>query len=158
MNTLVRRELQLIARERAFGIALLAHVSIMTGLLLAWGPDPLRSMQLVVLGLLLPWTAARVLATRPLPVPGVRALAAMLALALVVSAAFPVMLLADRMAGAGLAHALRGELPAQILSAGVAVLVLLWRRLHSDRVIGWIGATVTALLLVALRIAGGLQR
>jgi len=158
----LRRELQLIARQRAFGVALLIHTGVMTAFVLAWssGPAPqafpgrgfydsVRLVQLAVLGLLLPWTVARVVAMRPPRLMASRAVAAALAMALLAFAAFPVMLLADRMEDAGVAHALRGELDVQALSALAVATVLAWRRLCHDRLIGWMAATISTCGLVA---------
>lgn len=162
VTLVLRRELQLIARQRAFGVALLAHTGMMTAFVLAWSADatPLalpghgfygsvRLVQLAVLGLLLPWTVARVVGMRPPRLMASRALAAGFALALVASAAFPVMLLADRIDGAGVAHTLRGEIPPQVLSASAVVAVLVWRRICADRLIGWVAATISTAGLVA---------
>jgi hypothetical protein len=158
----VRRELQSIARQRAFGIALAVYVVVAAALLLSWSSvtiqlpasglyDGLWQLQLGVLALLAPWTVARVASSRTRHMSS-RIVAAVIAVALFAFAAFPIMLLADRMEGTmGLSHALRGELYAQALSAAAVVMVFTWRGVCRDRILGWIGSTVsTTALLVAI--------
>jgi len=153
MTALLRRELQLIARQRAFGAALLAHVLAMTALVMVGFRDSARVMQLVVLALLLPWTAARVVALKRPSAVASKAAAGFLALVLLVASAFPVLLIADRLRGLGIQHALRAEMEPQVLALVAVFLVLVWRRLASDRLFSWIGATATTMLIVAARVA-----
>lgn len=152
MGAFIRRELRLMARQRALGAALFVHAAAMTVLVLAGLSRGAPLFQFAVLGLVLPWTAARGVSARPAPMVTARAAAAAIGMAIVVAAGFPVMLLAARLEGTGLAGALRAELLAQLLSLAVVALVLVWRRLSSDRLLGWAGATASTLALVLARV------
>ena len=158
MTTLLTRELRRIARRRAFGVVLILHAGVMTAFVLGWSGGPARAMQFAVLAFLLPWTAARIAPVRSTPLPGARVFAVILALALVVAAAFPVMLLADRMAGTALRHTVRDELQVQLLSMAVVVVLLGCRRVSTNRVAAWAGATAVTVLVVAARLLSGLIR
>jgi len=163
----VRRELRSIARQRAFGIALAVYVGGAAALLLAWSSetiqlpasglyDGLRQLQLVALALLVPWTVVRVVSVRAPRRLSSQMIAAVVAIALFASAGFPIVLLADRIEGAGIGHALRGELYVQAVSAAAVAIVFTWRSVCRDRVLGWIGSTVstTAIVIAILYFRG----
>jgi hypothetical protein len=147
MSTLVLRELQLIARERAFRTALFLHAAVIAAVVLIWSTGSIRDAEFVVLAALLPWAAARLMSTRT-STDGARAIAAVLALGLIVAAAFPLLLIAQRLDSADIRFAIRAEIQGQLLSVLTVVLVLAWRRLSKDRLIGWIGATVSTIAFV----------
>jgi hypothetical protein len=152
MNSIFRREFRLITRRRLVGGSLIAHALLMTAFVLAWNGGPARAMQFAVLAFLLPWLAARLTPQHAPPRVAARARALITALGIVVASPLPVMLMADRMAGASLLHTLGDELQVQLLSGAVVVITLAWRRLAANRLTAWMGATAVTAVLVAARL------
>jgi hypothetical protein len=177
MVAILGYELDVITRSRALPSAMLTHVGVLLLFIAAWGGsgiplyidgtfyDEARLLQIGVLALLLPWTAARCAATdrgdelvllaattvtRPSLVLAARAIALTLSLAGVILSGLPAMIVAQRMAAASAARLVTDE----VFGMGLAVLATAsaigWQYACRSRLLVWGGATLTTLAVVWL--------
>ncbi len=173
MRGLLSRELDAIAGTGAFVVALAGHATLLSAFVFAWGdgsglpifPDrtfyqQLRLVQAAALCVLLPWTAARcaaaergnelvmlaaLTALKPSRVIAARALALIVGLGLVTLGGAPVALIGLRMSAGDASRFVRDEAALLALAAITCGIVIAWRHLIRDRVLGWVAATVSTI-------------
>ena len=122
-------------------------------------------IQCVLLVVVMPWAAARAVATEraddlvrlsamlalpPSRLVIARLLAASIAPALVVAGALPVALVAQQMSAVPAARALADQCTLLTFALPAAVVTVWWMQISRDRLLGWLGATASAILLVAM--------
>jgi hypothetical protein len=176
MRAIFARNVALAGRSTALPAAVMAHAAAMAAFVLVWGPtgvpalggvnvfEQLGTIQWALLTVLLPWAAARLTAERGdglvhlsalTALPPSRVVAATLVsawamLALVVAAALPVVILAQRMSAVPISFAVRQQTPLFALAAFVSAVTAVWMRFHVSRIAAWVGAAATTVLTVAL--------
>jgi hypothetical protein len=122
-------------------------------------------VQCVLLMAMMPWAAARAVATEraddlvrlsailalpPSRIVVARLFAAAIAPALVVAGGLPVALIAQQMSAVPAARALIDQFTLLTYALPAAVLTAWWMQIASDRLLGWLGATASAIVLVAM--------
>lgn len=176
MRAIFARNVALAGRSAALLTAVMAHAAAMAAFVLVWGPtgvpvldganvfEQLGTIQRAVLAVLLPWAAARLTAERgdalvqlsaltalpPSRVVAATLLSACAMLALVVAAALPVVVLAQRMSAVPAWLVVRQQLPLVALAALVCAVTGVWMGSGVSRIEAWVGATATTVLTVAL--------
>jgi hypothetical protein len=182
MRATVLREALVVARKPA-----LVTVAIVCAALLAlfpavWGVrgiptldgaslyDQQFRLEWILVLLLLPWTAARVIADEraddlvilsavtaipPSRMLLARLLATTAALTLVIGGALPVVISAQQMSGTPLPLLIVDQLALMAFALPVAVVTVWWMQIAANRLLGWLGSAATTVLLVLLaRLAG----
>jgi hypothetical protein len=177
MGALLSREALVVARRPAVVSIVVIYSGLLALFLSAWGGhrvpmlpgatiyEQLFLLQSVLLVVAMPWAAARAVATeraddlvrlsallalRPSRLVIARLLAAALAPALVVAGALPVALIAQQMSAVAAARALADQLTLLTFALPAAVVTVWWMQFSHDRLLGWLGATASAILLVAM--------
>jgi hypothetical protein len=166
MRATVARELGVIGESRVPTAAGLVHAAALAVFVIAWGDGigvPLladrpfyehaRLMQWGLLVLLLPWAAARCMAVEPMQDTRAllaRAAAIALALIVVVAAAWPVVLIAAQISALPVARVINDEGAVLLLAAVAAGIALAWRQICGNRLLGWMGATLSTIAIVFL--------
>jgi hypothetical protein len=79
-----------------------------------------------------------------------RLLAASIAPALVVAAALPVALVAQQLAAVPASRAIADQLTLLTFSLPAGVVTLWWMQISRDRLLGWLGATASVMLLAGI--------
>lgn len=174
MRAIVVRELALAARSPAFLAAVVVHAAAAAAFVLVWGPngvpalpgnnvfEQLGTVQWALLVFLLPWTAARLTTDRGdglvrlsalAAVPASRVAAAKLLAAwatqlVVVFAALPIVILAQRMSAVPLWLVARDLAPLVVLAAFVCAVTAWWMSTRNGRIASWLGATATTVIAV----------
>jgi len=185
MGAMVLRELRVIGRRGALSAAMCVHVALLTGYLLAWGNgngipvlgaltvyDQMLMVEVVLLTLLLPWIAARCVATErgddlvllsmvtaipPSRVVVARALAVTMSLILVIASGLPALILAGRISAVRMSLVAEHEFALFSLAFVSSATALTWRHVCHSRVIGWFAAALsTAAVVSAARMAPSL--
>ena len=177
MRALLVREALVVARRPAVVSIVVVYSGLLALFLAAWSGDRVPMLpgatiyaQLYLLqsGLLvafMPWAAARAVATEraddlvrlsamlalpPSRLVIARLIAAAIAPALVVAGALPVALIAQQMSAVSAARALADQSTLLTFALPAAVVTVWWLQISHDRLLGWLGATASAILLVAI--------
>jgi hypothetical protein len=175
MRALVLREALVAARKPALVTMAIVCAGLLALFPVAWGVrgmptldgaslyDQQFRLEWMLVLLLLPWTAARVIASErtddlvilsavtaipPSRVLLARLLATTAALTLVVGAALPVVISAQQMSGTPLSRLIVDQLALLAFALPVAVVTLWWMQITANRLLGWLGSAVTTVLLV----------
>ncbi len=185
MGAMVLRELHVIGRRGALSAAICVHVTLLAGYLLAWGDAsgiPVASalnvygqtlmVEVVLLAILLPWTAARCVASErgddlvlisvvtaipPSRIVLARALAVTTGLVMVVASGLPTLILAARISAVRMSLVAEYEFALLSLAFVSSAAALTWRHVCHGRVIGWFAAALsTAAVVSAARMAPSL--
>jgi hypothetical protein len=121
-------------------------------------------LQCAVLVVVMPWAAARGMATEraddlvrlsatlalpPSRLVFARLLAAAIGPALVVAGALPVALIAQQMSAVSAVRALADQFTLLTFALPAAVITVWWMQISRDRLLGWLGASASAILLAA---------
>jgi hypothetical protein len=177
MRALVRREALVAARKPALVTMAIVCAGLLALFPVAWGVrgiptldgaslyDQQFRLEWTLVLLLLPWTAARVIADEraddlvilsavtaipPSRVLLARLLATTAALTLVVGGALPVVISAQQMSGTPLSRLIVDQLALVAFALPVAVITVWWMQIAANRLLGWLGSAVTTVLLVLL--------
>jgi hypothetical protein len=179
------REMHVIGRRGAFSAAICVHVTLLAGYLLAWGDaggisvasglnvyEQTLMAEVVLLAILLPWTAARCVAAErgddlvllsvitavpPSRVVLARSLAITTALVMVVASGLPILILAGRISAVRMLLVAEYEMALLSLACVSSATVLTWRHVCHSRVVGWLAAALsTAAVVSAARMAPSL--
>jgi hypothetical protein len=177
MRALLIREALVVARRPAVVSIVVLYSGLLALFLSAWGGHrvpmlpgatsyaQLYLLQSVLLVVVMPWAAARAVATEraddlvrlsailalpPSRLIIARLLAAAIAPALVVAGALPVALIAQQISAVPAARALADQLTLLTFSLPAAVVTVWWMQISHDRLLGWLGATASAILLAAM--------
>ena len=178
---LVGRELDAMARRRGFVVGVCAHAAVMAAIVIAWSSGAsasiipphsfyrdVRALQLLVLAMVLPWTAMRcvspergndlvllsaITATRPSTLVAVRTAALLIAIAVVTVAGLPVAVLALRMSGEPATMLATDEMALQAVTVASAAAVLSSQFLCRDRLLSWLSATGAMAVALVLALA-----
>jgi hypothetical protein len=177
MRALFIREALVVARKPAVISIAVVYCGLLALFLAGWGGRPvpmfpganiygqLYLLQCVLLIAVMPWAAARAVATERaddlvrlsavLAVPPsrlvvARLLAASIAPALVVTAALPVALVAQQLAAVPASRAIADQLTLLTFSLPAGVVTLWWMQISRDRLLGWLGATVSVMLFAGI--------
>ena len=182
MRAILLREALVAARKPALVAMTIVSVSLLALFPVVWGVRGIPSLdgatlydqhvrlEWILAMVLLPWTAARVIATDraddlvglsaaaglpPSRVLLARLLAATIALAAVVAGALPAVVSAQQMSAVPLSRVVADQLALLAFALPAAVITVWWMQLSKDRLLGWLGAAATTLILVLLtRLAG----
>jgi hypothetical protein len=176
MRALLIREALVVARRPALVGIVIIYSGLLALFLAAWGGHrvpmlpgatiyaQLYLLQSVLLIAVMPWAAARVVATEraddlvrlsailalpPSYLVIARLVAAAIAPALVVAGALPVALIAQQMSAVPAAGAFADQFTLLTFALPAAVVTVWWMQISNDRLLGWLGATASAILLVA---------
>lgn len=177
MRALLIREALVVARRPAVVSIVVIYSGLLALFLSAWGGQrvpmlpgatiyaQLQLLQCALLVAVMPWAAARAVATEradelvrlsailalpPSRLIIARLLAAAIAPALVVAGALPVALVAQQMSAVPASRALADQFTLLTFALPAAVVTVWWMQISSDRLLGWLGATASAVLLVAM--------
>jgi hypothetical protein len=177
MRALLMREALVVARRPAVVSIVVIYSGLLALFLSAWGGQrvpmlpgatvyaQLQLLQSALLIVVMPWAAARTVATEraddlvrlsailalpPSRVIIARLLAAAIAPALVVAGALPVALVAQQMSAVPASRALADQMTLLTFALPAAVVTVWWMQISSDRLLGWLGATASAMLLVTV--------
>ena len=177
MRAVVLRDALVAARKPA-----LASIAVLAAVLLAlfptaWGARGLPTLdgaslydqqfclEWILMLLLLPWTAARIIAdergddlvilSTVTAIPPSRILLSRLltttaALMMVVSAALPIVISAQQMSAAPLSRTIADQLALIAFALPVSVVTIWWMQTTANRLAAWIGAAATTALLLVL--------
>ena len=177
MGVMAARELDVMARRTPFAVSVIVHAGLLALFVLGWAngrgvpllPDlsfyeQTRVVQAGLLALLLPWTAARCVASEhgnelvllsaltglaPSRLIAARAGAGLAGLVLVVASGLPIVLIAQRMSAVDMPRLVRDE-AVMIAIAMMAWACVLWaRHLSASALRGWLGATMVTLGIIA---------
>lgn len=174
MTALLWRELTIATRTTAFAAAVGLHSLILVLFIVLWGDGvpllpgdglygQLRLVQYALLTCLLPWTAARcgsgsrgedvallstIAATRSSSIVAAQGVALMMLLLVVVAAGIPLMVIGQQMAAVSSDRVAADTLGGVGLAALVAFVTLAWMQTSDDRVVAWLGASATTILVV----------
>src|SRR5580700_2817052 len=177
MRALLMREALVVARRPAVVSIVVVYSGLLALFLAAWGGErvpmfpgatiyaQLQLLQCALLVVVMPWAAARAVATEradelvrlsailalpPSRLIIARLLAAAVAPALVVAGALPVALIAQQMSAVPASRALADQFTLLTFALPAAVVTVWWMQISRDRLLGWLGATASAMLLVAM--------
>jgi hypothetical protein len=181
MRAIMLREALVAARKPALVTTAIVCVALLAMFPVAWGVrgiptldgaslyDQQFRLEWLLVLLLLPWTAARVIANEradrlvvlsavtaipPSRVLLARLLAAAVASMLVVGAALPAVISAQQMSATPLSRLIVDQLALMAFALPVAVVTLWWMQIAPNRLLGWLGSAATTVLLVlAARLA-----
>ena len=177
MRAVVLRETLVAARRPALVAAAIVSATLLALFPVAWGVrgiPTLRGISLydqqfrlewILALVLLPWTAARVVATergddlvglsvltaiQPSRLLLARLLATTIALAVVIGAALPVVISAQQMSAIPATRVIADQLALLAFALPAAIITVWWMQVATARLLGWLGAAATTLILVAL--------
>lgn len=177
MRALFVRETLVVARKPALVSIVIFYCGVLALFLAAWGGhrvpvlagstiyDQQYLVQCALLLCILPWTAARVVATEradglvrlsailalpPSHVVIARLLAAAIASAVVVASALPVALVAQQMSAVPALRTVIDQCVLLTFALPAGVVAVWWMQVSRDRLLGWLGATASAMLLLAM--------
>jgi hypothetical protein len=182
MRAIVLREALVAARKPALVTVAIVSAMLLALFPVAWGVrgmptldgaslyDQQFRLEWILMLVLLPWTAARVIANErnddlvrlsavtaipPSRVLLARLVAASTALALVVGGALPVVISAQQMSAVPVSRMIGDQLALLAFALPAAVVTVWWMQFVTDRLLGWLGAAATTVLLALLaRLAG----
>jgi hypothetical protein len=177
MRAIVLREALVVARKPMFVTVVIVCSALLALFPAVWGIrgiptldgaslyDQQFRLEWILVILLLPWTAARVIADErgndlvilstataipPSRVLLARLLATTAALTLVIGSALPVVISAQQMSGTPLTRLIVDQLALMAFALPVAVVTGCWMQIAANRLLGWLGSAVTTVLLVLL--------
>jgi len=174
MRAIVLREALVAARRPALVGAAIVSATLLALFPIAWGVrgvpldgaslyDQQFRLEWILALALLPWTAARVIATEraddlaglsvaiampPSRVLLARLLAATIASVLVIGGALPVIISAQQMSAISSSRVIADQLGLLAFALPSAVITVWWMQLTTDRLVGWMGAAATTVILV----------
>lgn len=176
MTALLWRELTIATRTAAFAAAVTLHPLLLVLFVLLWGDGvpllpgdtfyaQLRLVQYAVLTCLLPWTAVRcgsgdrgddvallstIAATRASWIVATQGVALIVILVVVVAAGIPLLIIGHQMDAVSSALVAEDTLAALGLAAAVAFVTLAWMQARGDRLVAWLGASTTTVLVILM--------
>ncbi len=177
MRSLVLREALVAARRPALVGAAIVSAGLLALFPIAWGMrgiptlggiglyDQQFRLEWILALVLLPWTAARVIANergddlvglsaltaiQPSRLLLARLLAAAAALAAVIASALPVVISGQQMSAVPAARLVVDQLALLTFALPAAIITVWWMQLTTDRLLGWLGAAATTVIVVAL--------
>ena len=177
MRAVVLREALVAARRPALVSAAIVSATLLALFPVAWGVrgiptfggislyDQQFRLEWILALVLLPWTAARVIATergddlvglsaltavQPSRLLLARLLAATIALVAVIAGALPVVISAQQMSAVVASRLVADQLALLTFALPAAIITVWWMQLTTDRLLGWLGAAATTLVVVTL--------
>lgn len=177
MRVIWLREALVAARRPALIGAAIVSTTLLALFPVAWGVrgiptlggiglyDQQFRLEWILAIVLLPWTAARVIATergddlvglslltavQPSRLLLARLLATTIALAVVIGGALPVVISAQQMSAVATSRLIADQMALAAFALPAAIITVWWVQLTSDRLLGWLGAAATTLIVVAL--------
>jgi hypothetical protein len=177
MRAVVLREALVAARRPALVSAAVVSATLLALFPVAWGVrgiptfgginlyDQQFRLEWILALVLLPWTAARVIATergddlvglsaltavQPSRLLLARLVAATIALVAVIAGALPVVISAQQMCAVVASRLVVDQLALLAFALPAATITVWWMQTATDRLLGWLGAATTTLVVVAL--------
>jgi hypothetical protein len=177
MRAVVLREALVAARRPALVGAAIATAALLALFPIAWGVrgiptlggislyDQQFRLEWILALVLLPWTAARVTATergddfvglsaltaiQPSRLLLARLLATAIALVAVIAGALPVVISAQQMSAVAASRLVADQVALLTFALPAAIITVWWMLLTTDRLLGWLGAAATTLIVVTL--------
>lgn len=177
MRAILLREALVAARRPALVGAAMVSATLLALFPVAWGVrgmptlggislyDQQFRLEWILMLVVLPWTAARVIATergddlvglsaltavQPSRLLLVRLLATTMALAVVIGGALPVVISAQQMSAVAASRLIADQLALLVFALPAAIITVWWMQLTTDRLLGWLGAAATTMIVVAL--------
>lgn len=177
MRAVVLREALVAARRPALVGAAIVTAALLALFPIAWGVrgiptlggislyDQQFRLEWILALVLLPWTAARVIATEqgddfvglsaltaipPSRLLLGRLLATAIALVAVIAGALPVVISAQQMSAIAVSRLVADQLALLTFALPAAIITVWWMQLATDRLLGWLGAAATTLIVVTL--------
>jgi len=177
MRAVVLREALVAARRPALVSAAIVTATLLALFPVAWGVrgiptfggislyDQQFRLEWILVLVLLPWTAARVMATergddfvalsaltaiQPSRLLLGRLLATAIALVAVIAGALPVVISAQQMSAVAASRLVVDQLALLTFALPAAIITVWWMQLTTDRLLGWLGAAATTLIVVTL--------
>jgi len=177
MRAVVLREALVAARRPALVGAAIVSAGLLALFPIAWGVrgiptlggislyDQQFRLEWVLALALLPWTAARVIANergddfvglsaltaiQPSRLLLARLLTATIALVAVIAGALPVVISAQQMSAVAASRLVADQLALLTFALPAAIITVWWMQLTTDRLLGWLGAAATTLIVVTL--------
>jgi hypothetical protein len=177
MRALILREALVAARRPALVGAAMVSAGLLALFPIAWGVrgiptlggislyDQQFRVEWILALVLLPWTAARVIATergddlvglsaltaiQPSRLLLARLVAAAIALVAVIAGALPVVISAQQMSAVSASRLVADQLALLAFALPAAIITVWWMQLTTDRLLGWLGAAATTLIVVTL--------
>ncbi|HMJ83742.1 MAG TPA: hypothetical protein VK504_11270 [Vicinamibacterales bacterium] len=177
MRAVVLREALVAARRPALVSAAIVSATLLALFPVAWGArgiptfggislyDQQFRLEWILALVLLPWTAARVIATergddlvglsaltavQPSRLLLARLVAATIALVAVIAGALPVVISAQQMSAVVASRLVVDQLALLAFALPAATITVWWMQMTTDRLLGWLGASATTLVVVAL--------
>ena len=177
MRAVVLREALVAARRPALVSAAIVTATLLALFPVAWGVrgiptfggislyDQQFRLEWILVLVLLPWTAARVMATergddfvglsaltaiQPSRLLLARLLATAIALVAVIAGALPVVISAQQMSAVAASRLVVDQLALLTFALPAAIITVWWMQLTTDRLLGWLGAAATTVIVVTL--------
>lgn len=177
MRAMVLREALVAARRPALVGAAIVSATLLALFPVAWGVrgiptlggvslyDQQFRLEWILALVLLPWTAARVIANergddlvglsaltalQPSRLLVARLLAATIALAAVIAGALPVVISAQQMSAVAASRLVADQLALLAFALPAGIITVWWMQLTTDRLLGWLGAAATTIIVVTL--------
>ena len=177
MRAVVLRESLVAARRPALVSAAIVSATLLALFPVAWGVrgiptfggislyDQQFRLEWILALVLLPWTAARVIAiergddlvglsaltaVQPSRLLLARLVAATIALVAVIAGALPVVISAQQMSAVVASRLVVDQLALLAFALPAATITVWWMQTTTDRLLGWLGAAATTLVVVAL--------
>jgi hypothetical protein len=177
MRAVVLREALVAARRPALVSAAIVSATLLALFPVAWGVrgiptfggislyDQQFRLEWILALVLLPWTAARVIASergddlvglsaltavQPSRLLLARLLAATIALVAVIAGALPVVISAQQMSAVVASRLIADQLALLTFALPAAIITVWWMQLTTDRLLGWLGAAATTIVVVTL--------
>jgi len=177
MRAVVLREALVAARRPALVGAAIVGAALLALFPLAWGVrgiptlggislyDQQFRLEWILALVLLPWTAARVMATeraddfvglsaltaiQPSRLLLARLLATAIALVAVIAGALPVVISAQQMSAVAASRLVADQVALLTFSLPAAIITVWWMQLTTDRLLGWLGAAATTVIVVTI--------
>jgi len=177
MRAVVLREALVAARRPALVGAAIVGAALLALFPIAWGVrgiptlggislyDQQFRLEWILALVLLPWTAARVMATeraddfvglsaltaiQPSRLLLARLLATAIALVAVIAGALPVVISAQQMSAVAASRLVADQVALLTFSLPAAIITVWWMQLTTDRLLAWLGAAATTVIVVTL--------
>ena len=177
MRAVVLREALVAARRPALVGAAIVGAALLALFPLAWGVrgiptlggislyDQQFRLEWILALVLLPWTAARVMATeraddfvglsaltaiQPSRLLLARLLATAIALVAVIAGALPVVISAQQMSAVAASRLVADQVALLTFALPAAIITVWWMQLTTDRLLGWLGAAATTVIVVTI--------
>jgi hypothetical protein len=177
MRAVILREALVAARRPALVGAAIVSAALLGLFPIAWGVrgiptlggislyDQQFRLEWILALVLLPWTAARVIATergddvvglsaltaiQPSRLLLARLLATAIALVAVIAGALPLVISAQQMSAVAASRLVADQLALLAFALPAAIITVWWMQLTTDRLLGWLGAAATTLVVVTI--------